>query len=154
MPRETNRTYNGKTVYIVQKSGRGRGCINRDCLNCGEEFFAALNNVKKGLGKYCSKECSSSHRAANGQMSGENNPAYKGKYDYVEKVKEESVCEECGEDRNPALCFHHQDPEDKEEDVSRMARKKEYTLNEVKNEVEKCKIICLNCHAIKHSNKY
>jgi len=87
-------------------------------------------------------------------MSGENNPAYKGKYDYVENVKEESVCEKCGEDRNPALCFHHQDPEDKKEDVSRMAREKEYTLSEVKNEVEKCKIICLNCHAIKHSNKY
>lgn len=65
-------------------------------------------------------------------------------------------CEECGYDKcNAALDFHHRDPFQKDFTIS-TSRKR--TLDELKKEVDKCSLLCANCHreveAGLHSDKY
>ena len=60
-------------------------------------------------------------------------------------------CENCGWQGNQAaLQFHHTDPEKKDFTIGNVANKK---WEFIKNELEKCMLLCANCHAIKHSTK-
>lgn len=57
-------------------------------------------------------------------------------------------CQLCGYDKNEkALEFHHINPEEKEFSLSDCALKK---LEEVYNELQKCVLVCANCHRIIH----
>lgn len=58
------------------------------CQECGKEFEAHAWLVRKGYGKYCSKECR--YKAHSKKMSGENNPGY------LEKI--DRICKHCGKD--------------------------------------------------------
>jgi DNA-binding CsgD family transcriptional regulator len=76
---------------------------------------------------------------------------------YRHKLKEMSVnykggcCEICGYDKCiNALEFHHKDP--KEKDFSPSG--KSYSWERVKNEIEKCILVCANCHReIHHTDR-
>jgi hypothetical protein len=48
------------------------------------------------------------------------------------------------------LHFHHVDRESKVLEISEMTRTSEYTLDDMKNEIKKCKIVCQKCHHIAH----
>lgn len=83
--------------------------------------------------------------------SGENNPRWNGgKTAYIEDLKKESSCKDCGESHKSCLEFHHTDPGEKMLSVSRMAVTAEYGIDDLKNEVSKCDLICRNCHAKRH----
>jgi predicted HNH restriction endonuclease len=58
-------------------------------------------------------------------------------------------CQQCGEDRPATLCFHHRDPSQKELklDGRSFANRKWETIKE---EVDKCDLLCHNCHNILH----
>jgi len=59
-------------------------------------------------------------------------------------------CEKCGYDRNQsALSFHHLDPNTKlfGIDIRQCSNR---TLKVLIEEVEKCQLLCLNCHAETH----
>jgi len=56
-------------------------------------------------------------------------------------------CNECGYD-GYALEFHHIIPEDKEHKISEMWS---YSWENIKRELDKCIILCSNCHAKHHS---
>lgn len=57
-------------------------------------------------------------------------------------------CSKCGFDKNIiALEFHHKD-DNKEFSISKIYNK---SWNVVKNEIEKCILLCSNCHRIHHS---
>lgn len=62
-------------------------------------------------------------------------------------------CVRCG-NTFPARCmdFHHRDPDKKEGDICRLARKPcgDRTL---RREIEKCDLLCANCHRILHSEE-
>jgi 5-methylcytosine-specific restriction endonuclease McrA len=69
----------------------------------------------------------------------------------VAKIKLESGCNRCGYDENPiALELHHLNPNDKFMDVSTMITQG-YSVQRIKNEIEKCEILCANCHSIETS---
>lgn len=150
---ELEETYKGNKIVrkkIDHNTDRlTRKFVLRDCVHCNTTFTAPLNSVRKGNGQYCSRSCVSSHR-----MTGSSSPTYRGKIDFVNKLKEERECSKkgCNESRPEALCFHHKNPDNKIECVSRMAMEGQYTLDDVKEEVKKCSIICVNCHKIEHSN--
>jgi DNA-binding CsgD family transcriptional regulator len=56
-------------------------------------------------------------------------------------------CEKCGYDKcNQALQFHHKNPKEKDFTVSG----KSYSFEKMKNEVDKCMILCANCHIEEH----
>jgi len=59
-------------------------------------------------------------------------------------IKKGLRCVNCGEDRWWVLDFHHRDPNEKENNISGMARhgSKKALLDEIK----KCDVLCANCH--------
>lgn len=61
-------------------------------------------------------------------------------------------CMECGyDDCISGLIFHHRTPADKSFTISSNLLDK--TMEELKKEVDKCELLCGNCHASKHYQK-
>jgi len=54
-------------------------------------------------------------------------------------------CTSCGETNPIVLEFHHLDPKTKRNDVSNMATHG-YSIESIEKEIEKCIILCANCH--------
>jgi predicted HNH restriction endonuclease len=58
-------------------------------------------------------------------------------------------CSVCGYDKNPAaLSFHHLDPKQKDTNFDKM---RFWKFDRVKKELDKCILVCLNCHAEIHN---
>lgn len=62
-------------------------------------------------------------------------------YDYLSS----HPCEHCWEDRPVVLEFHHTNAEAKEYSVSSMCS---MSLEKIISEIEKCQVLCCNCHKI------
>lgn len=62
-------------------------------------------------------------------------------------------CVKCGFSDPRALSFHHRDPKTKEFGISEALRRNT-KLAKVVEEVKKCDILCLNCHAILHAEQH
>lgn len=61
-------------------------------------------------------------------------------------------CERCGYNKHPAaLEFHHKNPEQKDFSIGRYMNK---SWESIKNEINKCELLCSNCHRIEHSSRY
>lgn len=55
-------------------------------------------------------------------------------------------CQTCGYDKyKGALCFHHRDPEQKDPKWN-----KQWAKERLYKELDKCDILCMNCHAEVH----
>lgn len=150
---DSGQDFNSKTVYYKEMYDRRVRVIIRSCEYCSSEFTAVLKRVKNGNGRHCSVLCANRNQTEG--RKGEDHMAYKGKSDYLESKIESSSCsrEGCEEDRNEALCFHHVSADEKEENVSLMAISGDYSLDDLKEEISKCIVLCRNCHRIKHSNE-
>jgi predicted HNH restriction endonuclease len=65
-----------------------------------------------------------------------------------------SKCENCGYEGNEGnisvMEFHHTDPNQKEFGIGDGIK----SWESMKKEVDKCILLCSNCHRIKHSEKY
>lgn len=60
-------------------------------------------------------------------------------------------CVECGYDHNiAALEFHHKDPVEKDFNIGSVAHKAWKTIQQ---ELDKCVMLCSNCHRIKHADR-
>lgn len=60
-------------------------------------------------------------------------------------------CVHCGWRGNQAaLQFHHTDPKEKDFIIGNVANKK---WDVIRAELDKCVLLCANCHAIEHSSK-
>lgn len=99
-------------------------------------------NISKPLSDYykdgdrkasCCKECHKKNIRA----------TYKEKVDKVNAYKSERGCRKCGETRHWMLDFHHANPEEKEFAISDAIRRK---FENILPEMEKCDILCANCH--------
>ena len=58
--------------------------------------------------------------------------------------KKKSGCIKCGEKRPYLLDFHHLNPEEKINTIAHMIKSSSY--DSLKNEIDKCVILCANCH--------
>ena len=68
----------------------------------------------------------------------------------INDIKLLSGCVFCGYKKHQSgLCFHHKDPTKKEFTISQFKRKKPETS--ILKEIDKCLILCLNCHAEEHA---
>lgn len=57
-------------------------------------------------------------------------------------------CELCGYNLYiSALCFHHRNQSEKEFEIADNCR---YTIEKLKAEVDKCSLLCMNCHTALH----
>jgi len=65
------------------------------------------------------------------------------------EFKQTLSCEKCGENHHSTLDFHHKDPKIKEFSISVMIRKNKCE-QDIREELEKCIVLCSNCHRIFH----
>lgn len=69
--------------------------------------------------------------------------------EFLKNYRESHPCETCKESHIACLDFHHRDPQEKEIEVSIMVRKG-MSLERIMKEIEKCMVLCRNCHAKLH----
>lgn len=60
-------------------------------------------------------------------------------------------CTKCGFNHHAALDFHHKDPSTKTDSVNALVSNGRYAL--AMQEVEKCVVLCANCHRIHHHDE-
>lgn len=61
-------------------------------------------------------------------------------------------CQRCGYDRYMrALEFHHRDPSEKDFSISKQLNR---SLQELREEIKKCDLLCSNCHAEVHQELF
>ena len=66
---------------------------------------------------------------------------YRKKKDFTALFKEK--CQKCGETRKYVLDFHHKEKDDKEFTIGRLEKG---SLDLIKAEIDKCIVLCSNCH--------
>jgi hypothetical protein len=71
---------------------------------------------------------------------------------WLNKYKSDAKCSNCGFDDFRSLVFHHEDPSQKEiaiANITGLGLSKE----NIKKELDKCIVLCANCHLILHYNE-
>jgi len=83
------------------------------------------------------------------EAAGVNEPNSKwGLYKYVRSNGE---CQVCGESHDSCLVHHHVNPDEKVAAIRDIATDKKYDRDDLKEELEKCVLVCMNCHRKAHS---
>lgn len=72
--------------------------------------------------------------------------------EFLVEYKSKLFCAICGENHPATLDFHHVNPEEKD---FRMADavKDGYSIKKILEEIQKCQVLCANCHRKLHYNK-
>lgn len=65
------------------------------------------------------------------------------------EYKEKLVCLHCGENDPICLEFHHLDPSKKDVNVSIVVGR--WSTKKIKEEINKCVVLCANCHKKEHA---
>lgn len=71
---------------------------------------------------------------------------------YIKNIKLRSHCVRCGTTDHRVLEFHHRDPKDKKFSIVQCVHNR-YSLKALKEEIEKCDVVCASCHRIIHYEK-
>lgn len=108
----------------------------KQCSKC-KKILPITSFYSRGGGRYRSecKECHSAYVKSQ----------YQNKLDIVQKIKTETKCQKCGEVRSWCLDFHHKDPSIKDDKVSKLTSNRS-NLQSILNEIDKCVVLCANCH--------
>ncbi len=72
-------------------------------------------------------------------------------YEYIQGIKSQLCCVDCGEQRPAVLQSHHLNSEDKEFNIGDAIRNG-ISPDRIKKEIEKCIVLCANCHIMRHYN--
>ena len=113
-----------------------------NCVCCGKPLTGRQR-------KYCSKECKDkSERLKNPSYKRQRRRGIDRKLKLVELKG--GCCENCGYSKNlSALTFHHIDPRDKSFNIE-MKNIANHEWQTVLEEVDKCQLLCHNCHHEMH----
>ena len=76
---------------------------------------------------------------------------YAKKKEWLNSIKGELECLSCGEKRIWCLDFHHRDPNEKEGSIGEKLLS--WSKTKILREMEKCDVLCKNCHADTHYNQ-
>lgn len=71
---------------------------------------------------------------------------------WFNEFKSKLKCLQCGEDHPATLDFHHKNKEEKERGLNFMSHWG-YSRERIKKEIEKCIVLCANCHRKLHSEE-
>lgn len=127
----------------------------KTCTRCKVEQpltnYRARKAAKDGLQSWC-KACNKEHAADHYANNLERREAIKANTknmrdqnrEYVWRYLESNPCS-CGEADPRVLEFDHIDPSSKREAVAEMVSKS-YSLQAIKDEIAKCRVMCANCH--------
>ena len=70
------------------------------------------------------------------------------KRNFLKDIKKDLKCSQCPENHPATLDFHHKDPKEKDHGISQML---DYSKEKILEEMQKCIILCSNCHRKLHS---
>lgn len=119
----------------------------KQCLICGK-FFTPKN--KAYTRKYC-YECSPSYSKTDLKAKGKTISAIRHSIKHQLILYKGGKCQICGYDKcEGALHFHHKDSDQKEFEISKKYNNGYFDMQKLKQEVDKCQLLCANCHAEKH----
>lgn len=65
--------------------------------------------------------------------------------EWFNKYRETLSCSACGENHPATLDFHHKDKSSKDFAINILVHNG-YSLSRIKKEMEKCQVVCANCH--------
>ena len=131
--------------------------MEKFCKNpkCGVSF-KGLNSLKE----YCSRPCAKKAQLAlhwfrNPEALEQKNSLKqlrrrKRKLDFVYLDKVSKGCSRCPERRPFALQYHHLVPADKLWAISELVKNRG-TLSQLKREIDKCILLCGNCHLVEEN---
>ena len=159
---------NGKTYWLCRcecgkekevqtahlRSGAIKSCGSLKCKNsqksnqylkvcpiCNKQFYTDINRRI-----YC-YECSPLQSEGGSEYQKTKQRAIKHQLILYKGGK----CERCGYDKcEGALQFHHKDPSKKEFTLSQINLSKELNMDMLYKEIDKCELLCANCHAEEH----
>lgn len=131
------------------------------CSGCRHEFPATQEffNVDNSRAAKLSPYCRPCHRANNRLR--DRKPSYKLRKQkkrvaarlFVNSYLINNPCISCGETNIICLQFDHLDPTKKEHNVSNMIGKGMSHIK-IQAEIDKCQVLCANCHFIKTSQQF
>lgn len=70
-------------------------------------------------------------------------------HNWFRQYKSTLYCMDCGISHPAVLQFHHRNREDKSFTISNVISRAS-SIKQMVNEIEKCDIVCVNCHAKRH----
>jgi len=116
---------------------------------------------RKGHQRFCSPSCRTQHYYDNNPEASKKNKDASSerskkrkqeRREWLNQYKSERGCCKCGFNVPQALQFNHINPEDKSFQIS---SRLDANWDEVLKEIDKCEILCANCHAIHtYENKH
>jgi len=116
---------------------------------CNFNFKDKSKGKRRTTCKICSREQSRQHYENNKEYYSDRNKKYREKIDNEwNEFKNGLKCCRCGESHIACIVFHHKDPCEKEYTIAN--KSKRYRLEYIKKELEKCEILCANCHRKEH----
>ena len=133
--------------------------VTKKCSMCQEilpktvEFFATRTDRKNLTYQSNCRECQKKYRKSH-YLNNKKKYIDKAKVftqsiiEWFIEYKKTLKCKECNESRYWVLDFHHRDPKEKDIEVSSLIRKG--NKNKILEEVEKCDVLCSNCHRDLH----
>jgi hypothetical protein len=132
---------------------------NRIC-KCGKPASSNKKNGRTYWKNICSACASAKYRRKNPDKIKAIRKKCKTKYKSQKEFFKEQLmlhinqlcCKNCGNQDKRVLNFHHRNPEDKSFRIA-WAFTHSYSLENMKKEVEKCDVLCCNCHFIAHATK-
>lgn len=127
--------------YKNAKEGNQFKQAKRNCDVCGKEFIAKNYQQLR-----CSKKCSKEHKID--KTKDWIDKARKRNFNFLLGYMEKKECNHCGEKDIRLFDFDHINPNNKIECISTMAHDCKPIL-EIRKELEKCQILCANCHRLK-----
>ncbi len=130
--------HNTKKLEVVSQNLKEKKCGRCKHVKAVDQFYRKLTS-KNGYSSYC-KDCNTAECAARQKKFKQQCVDYKG-----------GKCEKCGYNAHfAALDFHHIEPKLKDFSISQ--RKSYAFTDEIKNELDKCQLVCANCHREIHQN--
>lgn len=134
------------TVYSLEDCADTRSFMKKkQCSKCSRvlsmsKFYSRTRYDKSELSSYC-RDCHNEYLCERWHDN---------KIKAIEYLG--GKCSKCGYDKhNAPLQFHHTDPESKDYSWN-VLRKKSWPR--IKTELDKCILLCANCHSIEHSSRW
>ena len=117
----------------------------KTCTQCLQSLPRTLEHFHRNGGHYFSSKCKSCHNLYN-----KTRKSYA--KNWLKEYKQTLSCIQCGFDDSRALVFHHREPNTKSftigDNIGRRSQKN------MINEINKCDVLCANCHSIHHYEEY
>ena len=125
---------------------------NKKCPKCKEtkdiSLYSKNKNTKDRLQRICksctAKQSKKSYLKSPEKYKNRVNKQIKKCSDYVDSYKQLHSCKKCGEDRWWVLDFHHAESNTKDWNIGELKHTGKFT--QIKKEIEKCVLLCKNCH--------